>query len=469
LLYKMSSTDALTLVGEPLIQVIGETEHEPGTSPELFTPPSPSPPLDSEHLMDGSGDRPPELPDALHCLQKSGHHLQVVSCGSWNVSGNNVRIRKDLSVCFSVDTVISSQDIIVGFDKAGIDIDSITSIQRRASNNSWVVTFDSKAVKDAALNEHSIDIAGCSVLLGDCENRVSIVKIYELPEELPDSVVVGRLAHYGRVISFRRDRVADTILNGVRTARMFIQRPIPAQTFIAGEFVRFWYPSQPKTCRKCGSEDHLAAVCKSQRCFNCERPGHRAEQCDMPALCRVCLSDAHETSNCPFIYYSSNVTAAKPDKPVQKSYSGAARDGKLADEARQAEEETSKAKREDAERVRREERARKEKERQRKEKEEKDRTEKERKEKERRERKEREEKDREERRERDKRKHDRRHKDDDDHRRHERSDRERDRDRFRPSRDRSSHRYDDCSESESGSESEGWTTVSHRKRKSKSY
>jgi len=72
---------------------------------------------------------------------------------------------------------------------------------------------------------------------------VSIVKIYELPEELPDSVTIGRLAHYGRVISFRRDRVADTILNGVRTARMLIDWPIPAQTFSAGEFVCFWYRS----------------------------------------------------------------------------------------------------------------------------------------------------------------------------------------------------------------------------------
>lgn len=289
-----------------------------------------------------------------------------------------MRIRKDLSVCFSVDTVITSQDIIVGLDKAGIDIDSITAIQRRASNNSWVVTFDCKAVKDAAMNEHSIDIAGCSVLIGDCENRVSIVKIYELPDELPDSVVIGRLSHYSRVISFRSDHVADTILNGVRTARMFIDRPIPSQTFIAGEFARLWYPSQPKTCWKCGSEDHLAAVCKSQRCYNCQRPGHRAEQCDMPALCRVCLSDAHDISACPFVYYSSNVTAAKPDRPIQKSYSAAAKSGKFAEDARKPEEETSRAKREEDERLRREERARekerdrKERERDRKEKEEKE-------------------------------------------------------------------------------------------------
>ena len=340
-----------------------------------------------------------------------------------------------------------------------------------------MVTFDFKAVKDAAMNEHSIDIGGCSVLVGDCENRVSIVKIYELPDELPDSVVIGRLSHYGRVISFRSDHVAYTILNGVRTARMFIDRPIPSQTFIAGEFACLWYPSQPKTCWKCGSEDHLAAVCKSQRCYNCQGPGHRAEQCDMPVLCRVCLSDAHDISACPFVYYSSNVTAAKPDRPIQKSYSAAAKSGKFAEDARKAEEETSRAKREEDERLRREERARekerdrKERERDRKEKEEKE--EKDRKEKERRDRKDkkRKENDREDRRER--RKHDkyheRRHKDGDDHRRGERSDRERDRDRFRPSRDRSSHRHYDYSERESGSESEGWTQVSHRKRKSKSY
>ena len=97
-------------------------------------------------------------------------------------------------VCFSVDTVITRQVVIVGFDQAGIDIDHIMSIQQRASNNSRVVTFGGKAMKDAVLNEQSIKIASCSVLLGDCENKVIIVKIYELANEPPDSVVIGRLS-----------------------------------------------------------------------------------------------------------------------------------------------------------------------------------------------------------------------------------------------------------------------------------
>ena len=104
-------------------------------------------------------------------------------------------------MCFLVDTVVTSQDIVVGFYKAGIDIDVIF-VQRKASNNTWIVSFNSKVAKDAALNEPSVKIAGCAVFLGDCENRVSIVKLYELPVELPDSVVIGRQSHYGKVYSF---------------------------------------------------------------------------------------------------------------------------------------------------------------------------------------------------------------------------------------------------------------------------
>ena len=196
-------------------------------------------PLESESTF-------PELPTVMADLQHAGHHFQTVSCELWKVSGPKVRIKKDCSVCFSVDTVVTGQDIVVGFDKSGIDIDSITSIQRKASNNTWIVTFDSPVSMTAALNEQSVTISGCVVFLGDCENKVTIVKLYELPTELPDSVIIGRLSHYGRVFSFRRDRIAEGIYNGVRTAQMVLDRPIPGQTFIAGEFARICTLASPK-------------------------------------------------------------------------------------------------------------------------------------------------------------------------------------------------------------------------------
>lgn len=69
------------------------------------------------------------------------------------------RSRKQHSLTFSVNEVNTSQDIIVGFDKAGIDIDIMISIQRKASNKTWVVSVDSKEANNATLIEPWITIA----------------------------------------------------------------------------------------------------------------------------------------------------------------------------------------------------------------------------------------------------------------------------------------------------------------------
>ena len=87
-----------------------------------------------------------------------------MSCELWKVNGSKVQIKKDCSVMFSVDTVITSQDIVVGFERSGIDIDSIVSIQRKPSNNTWVVTFDSPVSRDAALNEQCHYFRLCRLL-----------------------------------------------------------------------------------------------------------------------------------------------------------------------------------------------------------------------------------------------------------------------------------------------------------------
>ena len=90
---KMTSSSAPTPVGEtPLIQEI-DTDGACAT-PELYTRPSPSPPLESESAP------PLELPAVMANLQHAGHHFQTVSCELWKVNGPKVRIKKDCSVCF---------------------------------------------------------------------------------------------------------------------------------------------------------------------------------------------------------------------------------------------------------------------------------------------------------------------------------------------------------------------------------
>lgn len=213
---------------------------------------------------------------------------------------------------FAVDTVVSSQDVIEGFDAAGLDVDDINSIQRKNSNNTWVVSFNSADCKERALALPSLQIAGCTAVLGDSENTTVIVKIYEAPDEMPHTMIISRLSAYGTVLSFRRDKISSTISNGIPTVRVRLKKPIPSAAYIAGEVVYFFYASQPRTCRRCGLEGHMARSCSAVWCYSCEKPGHHSSECNEPPRCSVCLESSHDLAGYPFVFYSANVVPPAP-------------------------------------------------------------------------------------------------------------------------------------------------------------
>ena len=249
-----------------------------------------------------------EVPRVLRQLENVGVRFNRTPDNHWKFGAEaTAKVHKSLSVIFSVDTVCTSQDIIFGFDAAGIDADYITSVQRRNSNRTWVVSFISVEHKLMALELPSVTICGCQVFLGDAENETVLVKVYEAPNEMPDTVVIGRLAYYGRVFSFRRDRLGEGLFNDVRTARMRLREHIPSSLSIVGETIMIYYESQPRSCRKCGSKDHMASNCKTPRCLNCQEAGHRKDECPEKELCNVCLEDNHRTAFCPFVLHSANV------------------------------------------------------------------------------------------------------------------------------------------------------------------
>ena len=108
----------------------------------------------------GSPEEGVWIPDVLSHLINHGTHFKSVS--QWSKTAGAMLV-KNLSVYFSVETVVTRQEILEAFDEAGIEINFTSSLQWRASNRTWVVSFDNQLAKESALEVPSVEIAGMTV------------------------------------------------------------------------------------------------------------------------------------------------------------------------------------------------------------------------------------------------------------------------------------------------------------------
>ena len=331
-----------------------------GTPTEI--PPSAATPVMFSPSGSSTCEKP--VPDKLRDLiSVSG--IRLVRCeNAWSIEGWAARLKKYLSVTFTIEEQITSEDILDGFESAGFDVTKVASIQRRISNHSWVVSFTEQKEKDRVLSKGRVKIKSTMVFVGDADARTEIVKIFEAPDEMPDTVVIGRLSCFGRILSFRRDVAPATgMRNGMRTARMRIARDIPCVIRVAGEKLSIKYSSQPRSCRRCGGFDHFQGDCKELRCYNCDRAGHRVMDCEESVLCGVCLKSTHPLSECPFVQFSANVefsyaeaAAPHPERTAEQQQAlpaaaeAAAKDKEECERKKQQEKERAEKERKEKER-----------------------------------------------------------------------------------------------------------------------
>ena len=80
---------------------------------------------------------------------------------------------------------------------------------------------------------------------------------------------------------------------------MSLRRDIPSFIKFGPFLVRAFYSGQPKVCWKCASPDHIGRECPSQYCFNCDKCGHLAHDCDELIKCSLCKSEDHLAIDCP--------------------------------------------------------------------------------------------------------------------------------------------------------------------------
>lgn len=259
----------------------------------------------------------------------------------------------------------------------------VALIQCRISNRSWVVSFTEQE-KDRVISKGGVKIKSTMVFVGDADTRTDIVKIVLVPDEMPDTVVIGRLSCFGGILSYHRDVAPATgMRNGVRTAHVRIARDIPCVIHVAGEKLSIKYSSQPKSSRRCGGLRHFQGDCKEPQCYNCDRSGHHAMECEDPVLCGVCLPSNHPLSECSFVQFSANVESSYAEATTLCPERMAEQREAMHVAAEAAAKEKEKCEKEERERKKQQELERAEKDRQEKERQEKERQEKERAEKER--------------------------------------------------------------------------------------
>lgn len=135
---------------------------------------------------------------------------------------------------------MSNQHISNAFDKIGVSCDNIFSIEQRLASYTWIVSFCTAEAKEQVMSSWNMEIAGHCLFIVKCDNRISLMKIYNAPSELLDSVIIGGIYAYGSVLSFRHNLAADNIFKGIRTAWMKIEKSLSSTTRIVGEFIRLW-------------------------------------------------------------------------------------------------------------------------------------------------------------------------------------------------------------------------------------
>ena len=117
----------------------------------------------------------------------------------------------------------------------------------------------------------------------------TFVTVPDAPWELNDKLITDRLEQYGTVLpcqcAFNQSLLPERVHDGRCVIRLSLHHEIPSLTKFGPFLAQVFYPGQPKVCWKCASPDHIGRECPPQYCFNCDKHGHLAHDCDKHIKC----------------------------------------------------------------------------------------------------------------------------------------------------------------------------------------
>lgn len=95
--------------------------------------------------------------------------------------------------------------------------------------------------------------------------QIKYVRIFNLPSDIDETEIATELKKFGKISAQKKERYASNtgwpIFSGVRGLYMDVERDIPQILNIMNFRCRVYYDGQKDKCFKCGSMDHLKALC----------------------------------------------------------------------------------------------------------------------------------------------------------------------------------------------------------------
>ena len=108
-----------------------------------------------------------------------------------------------------------------------------------------------------------------AVKISKADSVAITVRIFNLPPEVPNTLVTNALNRYGVIKSVRNEQWSTSfplpVNNGIRAVKMEIKQHIPVSVTIAGYNAHITYVGQPLLCFVCHAPDHKKEDCPQRR------------------------------------------------------------------------------------------------------------------------------------------------------------------------------------------------------------
>lgn len=163
------------------------------------------------------------------------------------------------------------------FDAIGLREEEIYMIQPEIGLKKFYVKLSSEQKLREVLARGHVNFkmpngVSTKVTLADAGNGVTKLRVFRLPPEVDDQVVISALSRYGLVVScvqetWSRQYRFHGKLNGVREVKMEIKGGgyVPSHVKIGGVECLVFYDGQPPSCWKCQALGHLFADCPRRK------------------------------------------------------------------------------------------------------------------------------------------------------------------------------------------------------------